>query len=130
MGYIVFSLLKYFLLYITVLNSNKTIHNDMIHSLVRSPCCYFDITSSGSLNNKFSNDLEILGNILLFVLTDALEGPIISIILLVNVFSINLYFIIPGTINIIFIVIFFNYCKRTIISVKQLELRLKSPVLD
>jgi hypothetical protein len=53
----------------------------MIHSLVRSLCLYFDITSSGSLNNKFWNDLGIIGNILFFVLINALEGPIINIIL-------------------------------------------------
>lgn len=32
----------------------------MIHSIVRSPCSYFDITPSGNLNNIFSNDLGIL----------------------------------------------------------------------
>lgn len=76
-----FQSFKIFLLYITVLNSNKTIKNDMIHSLVRSLCLYFDITSSGSLNNKFWNNLGIIGNILFFVLINALEGPIIKIIL-------------------------------------------------
>jgi ABC-type multidrug transport system fused ATPase/permease subunit len=67
----------------------------MIQGLIRSPSYYFDITSTGRLNNKFSNDLGILDNILSFVLTDSIEVPIISIILLVNVFSIDIYFIIP-----------------------------------
>jgi ATP-binding cassette subfamily C (CFTR/MRP) protein 4 len=102
----------------------------MIHGLVRSPSFYFDITPTGRLNNKFSNDLGILDNMLMFVLTDAVEGPIVSIILLINVFSINLYFIIPGVINIIFVILFFLYCKKPIVNIKQLDLRLKSPVFN
>ncbi len=43
----------------------------MIHGLVRSQSFYFDITPTGRLNNKFSNDLGILDNILGFVLVDA-----------------------------------------------------------
>jgi ABC-type multidrug transport system fused ATPase/permease subunit len=102
----------------------------MIHALVRSPSYYFDVTPSGRLNNKFSNDLGILDNILAYALTDALEGPITYIVLLVNVFSINLYFIIPGVINLVLITLIYFYCKRPIIDMKQLDLRLKTPVFN
>ena len=129
-GYFIFSIFKYFLLNVIVLNSNQSIHQDMIHGLVRSPSWYFDITPTGRLNNKFSNDLGIMDNMLAFVLTDSIQGPIVSIVLLVNVFSINLFFLIPGVINIIFIVIFFIYCKAAIVAIKQLDLRLKSPVFN
>jgi hypothetical protein len=44
----------------------------MIHGLVRSPSYYFDITPTGRLNNKFSNDLGVLDGMLPFVLVDAL----------------------------------------------------------
>ena len=111
LGYFIFSLIKYFLLNVVVLNSNEDIHKGMIHGLVRSPSYYFDITPTGRLNNKFSNDLGILDNMLAFVLTDSIEGPIISLILIANVFAINLYFLIPGVLNIIFIAFFFMYCK-------------------
>lgn len=129
-GYFTFSIFKYFLLNVIVLNSNETIHKDMIHGLVRSPSAYFDVTPTGRLNNKFSNDLGIMDNMLAFVLTDSIEGPIVSIILLVNVFTINLFFLIPGILNIIFILIFFAYCKNAIVTIKQLDLRLKSPVFN
>ena len=102
----------------------------MIHGLVRSPSSYFDTTPTGQLNNKFSNDLGIMDNTLVFVLTDAIQGPIVSLILIGNVFQINLYFLIPGLLNIIFVIFFFIYCKKAIISVKQLDLKLKSPVFN
>ena len=102
----------------------------MIHGIVRSPSYFFDITPSGRLTNKFSNDLGILDNMLAFILTDSLEGPIISIILLANVFQINLYFIPLGLINIVFIVGYFMYCKGIIVNCKQLDLNTKSPVFN
>ena len=102
----------------------------MVHGLVRSPSYFFDITPTGRLNNKFSNDLGVMDNTLAFVLTDSLEGPIVSIVLLVNVFTINVYFLIPGIINIVFLISYFIYCKYPIVGVKQLDLRLKSPVFN
>ncbi len=130
LAYFIFSNIKYFLLNILVLNSNESIHKDMIHGVVRSPSWYFDVTPTGRLNNKFSNDLGIMDNMLAFILTDSIEGPIISIVLLVNIFSINLWFLIPGILNLVFIVVYFIYCKSVIVTVKQLDLKLKSPVFN
>lgn len=64
------------------------------------------------------------------MLTDSIEGPIATLVLIANVFSINVFFLIPGVINIIFVVGFFLYCKKPIILIKQLDLRLKSPVFN
>ena len=102
----------------------------MIHGLVRSPSFYFDITPTGRLNNKFSNDLGIMDSMLSEVFTDSLEGSITTLILIANVFSINLYFLIPGILNIAFIVAIFFYCKNVIIAVKDLDLSLKNPVFN
>ena len=102
----------------------------MIHRLVRSPSSYFDITPTGRLNNKFSNDLGIMDNLVPFVLLDVLEGPIVCLILLANIIEIDIYFLIPGILNIFFIVAYFIYCKKVILSIKQLDLKLKSPVFS
>lgn len=50
--------------------------------------------------------------------------------MLANIFQINLYFIPPGVITIIFLVYFFMFCKPTIIESKQLDLRARSPVFN
>ena len=60
--YIIVLASKYFTIYLTVLNSNEKIHEQMMNGLVRSPSTYFDVTPSGTLINKFSNDLGILDN--------------------------------------------------------------------
>ena len=100
----------------------------MIHGLVRSPCTYFDQTPTGQLTNKFSNDLGVLDNALAFNLVDIFEGPLIMCVLLVNIFSIDLFFLIPGFLSAIFISIAFLFCKQPIVEAKQLDLRLKSPI--
>jgi ABC-type multidrug transport system fused ATPase/permease subunit len=87
----------------------------MIHGLVRCPSGYFDVTPTGRLINKFSNDLGILDNTLAFVFIDMIEGPIVTLIMIANIFQINVFFIPPGAINIIFLAIFFLYCKNVIV---------------
>jgi ABC-type multidrug transport system fused ATPase/permease subunit len=83
----------------------------MINGLVRSPCSFFDSTPSGQLNNKFSNDLGVLDNNLSFGMIDALEGPILGILALINVCQINVYFVIPSVIMLVILILFFNYSR-------------------
>ena len=87
----------------------------MIHSLLRSPSHYFDLTPTGQITNKFSNDLGILDNLIAYVLMDVIEGPIISVVMFLNIVTIDTFFLIPGCINIVFFILFFLFCKRTII---------------
>jgi hypothetical protein len=42
----------------------------MVNGIVRSPASFFDVTPSGMLINKFSNDLSILDNALALTLID------------------------------------------------------------
>ena len=72
LGFFIIMIIKYFVLNLVVLRSNETIHENMIHGLVRSPCWYFDITPSGRLTNRFSNDLGIMDNMVAFVLTESI----------------------------------------------------------
>ena len=102
----------------------------MVHGLLRSPSWYFDISPSGRLTSKFSNDIGIMDIMVTFVLSEAIEGPIVCLVMVANIFQINWYFIIPGVIYIVSVVIYYIICKNTIINVKQLDLRTKSPVFN
>lgn len=129
-GYFIFQVLKYYTVNTVALRSNEKLHNNMLLGLIRSPSSYFDTTPTGRLINRFSNDLSIMDNTLAFTLIDTLEGPILSTILLVNVFQILPAFIIPGLANVAFLAFWFMYCKNVIIQSKQLDLRCKSPVFS
>ena len=126
--YLVFLFMKYLLLNLLVLRSNKAIHQNMIESLIRSPSSFFDVTPSGRLVNNFSNDLGIMDNLLPFVLVESIEGPIIASAMALNVFQINVWFIPLGMIIIYFLIRFYSYCKDVIVNTKQLDLRSKTPV--
>jgi ABC-type multidrug transport system fused ATPase/permease subunit len=89
-SYFILSWFRYFFLNIVILFSNEKLHELMIEGLVRSPTSFFDTTPSGRLINTFSNDLGLLDMTLAFSFTDMIEGPIVSISMLVNIFTIEL----------------------------------------
>ena len=119
---------KYMFLSLTVLRINENLHEDMIEALARSHCYYFDVVASGRLANKFSNDLGVLDNSLVFILQNTLEGPILALVLMVNVFQINPYFIVVGVGCAIGLVLWLSFMKPVVLEAKQLDLKMKTPV--
>jgi ATP-binding cassette subfamily C (CFTR/MRP) protein 4 len=70
--YFILLIVKYFMVSVVALWSNEKLHEMMMHGLVRCPSSYFDTTPTGRLINKFSNDLGILDNMLVFVSIDSI----------------------------------------------------------
>jgi ABC-type multidrug transport system fused ATPase/permease subunit len=70
-AYFILVFFKYSVLSLIVLHFNEDIHQQMIHSLIRSCNYYYDITPVGQLNNKFSNDIGVLDNSMIFTLIQA-----------------------------------------------------------
>ena len=122
--------IKYYCLAVTLLNASEANHLNMIQSIVRCPGKFFDTTPSGTLVNKFSNDIGIIDNVLFFGMIDALEGPVLIIVAIVNVCQINIYFLIAAAIICFIAVIFFKYARPAIIACKQLDLQKKSPIFQ
>lgn len=129
-GFFAFLVMKYYSINYITLKSNEKLHEDMLFGMLRSPTSYFDTTPTGRLINKFSNDMGILDTVLAFTMIDTIEGPILSVVLLVNVFQIVPIFIIPGVANLVILLLWFFFCKKSIIQTKQLDLRMKSPVFS
>lgn len=129
-GYFLFMAIKYYLINYLALKSNEKLHDDMLFGMLRSPSSYFDKTPTGRLINRFSNDLSILDSSLSAVLIDTFEGPILILVLFINVFQIVPWFAIAGVINIAALIYWFFYCKKVIVQSKQLDLRTKSPVFS
>jgi len=102
----------------------------MIMGIVRSPGYFFDQTPSGVLINKFSNDLGILDNTLSHTFVDVLEGPFASMVALINVCTIYVYFVPPFIFFFIVAIILFFYSKEVMIACKQKDLKNKSPIFN
>ena len=100
----------------------------MINAIVRSPGSFFDITPSGLLTNKFSNDLGIIDNILILAMIDGLEGPISLLSAIVNICQIDLFILIPASVVLLLALALFFYSRPVIIGSKQLDLQNKSPI--
>ena len=126
--YTVMLLIKFFLLNLCILMASGSIHETMIDAIVRSPAHFFDSTPSGILVNKFSNDFGILDFSLVFALIDALEGPILVVITIVNLTQIDLFFFIPFGIFLVAGVMFFVYIRPVILKCKELDLQNKNPL--
>ena len=121
-------LLKYYLINIALLNASEANHDVMLKMIVRCPGNFFDKTPSGQLTNKFSNDLGVIDNTMIFGLIDAIEGPAMILIAIVNIAQINPFLIIAVVIILIIAVWFFFYSRPVIHACKQLDLQKKSPV--
>ena len=100
----------------------------MVEAIVRCPGKFFDTTPSGILVNKFSNDLGILDNTMIFGLIDTVEGPLMILVAIVNLCQINVYFLIAAVAVFVVAVLFFIYGRPAIMGCKQLDLQKKSPI--
>ena len=124
--YFVVLVTEYFILNLCIVNSSNTAHRNMISSIVRSPSSFFDQTPSGVLVNKLSNDLGTIDNNLFFAITEAVEGPISSVIAIINITLIDVR-LLPAALVIFGITIcFFNYSKPTYVKCKELFLQSKN----
>ena len=128
--YMALSIVQQFLKGIIVLLNNQTLHENMLFSLVRYPLSYFDINSTGTLLNLFSNDLGTLDTGLSTVLIDLVEGVVFIIFAIGNIFQLDIYLITSSILGIIGIILYFNYCKYTIIKARQLDLKTRTSLLN
>ena len=71
-----------------ILKSNEKIHEDMVESLVRSPLAYFDTTPSGQVTNRFSSDLALLDNGILYSLIGLMGKSMAWLVMLGNAIQI------------------------------------------
>ena len=130
LAYFVILVVEYFILNLCIVNSSNTAHRNMIHSIVRSPSSFFDETPSGILVNKLSNDLGTIDNNLFFALTEGVEGPISTLIAVINISLINPTFIIPALLVFLFTICFFNYSRYAYLKCKELFLQSKNIMVD
>lgn len=120
--YFVFLVVQYYLLNDTILKATEHLHNQMLEATLRSPASFFDETSSGSLMNKFSNDLGIVDRSIVTGLNIILTIVSYFFVTLANLCQINPIFIVPSIIFMIATVMFYTYARPAIIGCRKLDL--------
>lgn len=107
---------------------SKLLHNMMYRAMLRAPSSFFDKVSSGSLINKFSNDINILDTVLNFSAVDSIEILFNFCTIVITVCYMNLIFIPFGILELSLLLWFMHYNKEIIVSSKHVDLINKSPV--
>ena len=102
----------------------------MLLGIVRSPGSFFDYTPSGQLTNKFSNDLGIMDNQIADCFIHIIEKSMLWAVMIGSLISIELIYVFPLGICLLYFFLTFWYCKGSIISIKQLSLKLKTPIFQ
>ncbi|KAL4496522.1 hypothetical protein ABPG72_014752 [Tetrahymena utriculariae] len=120
--------LKYFLLTVIANRSSFHIHNKMVQSIVRSKVIYFDRTPSGRIINRFSSDLGIVDQDLVRTSMDTIEIIFSFFILMGTIISINPYFSIIASAEILVLGLYLKISKNVLVQSKQIDLRYRSPV--
>ena len=124
----VVSCLKYFCFVKVVLSSNKNIHMKMVESVVRAPSLFFDTHHSGSILNRFSNDIGLMDSLLILTLIDFFDLSLAFFSSVIVSGSINFWFFLPGGVALFLLYKFFVISKPVILGLKRLDLQHKSPI--
>ena len=102
----------------------------MIVSITRSPLGLFDEVGTGAFLSRFSNDLGVLDSLfsatLIYLLTDLAT----EIVMLFNLVSINLIYIISLILCFSFVVWFFKWSLDGMIKLKELALHEKNQIFS
>ncbi|CAD8094735.1 unnamed protein product [Paramecium primaurelia] len=130
LGLLICNSMKYILNSFQVQNTTQEIHNNMLNSLIKAPVSYFDVNPSGRIINRFSNDLSLCDYSTNTVILDVLEIIGYFCFALVTLAILQPFFLIM----IVFIILVdcyqYNFLKKIISQLKELELMQRSPLFD
>jgi ABC-type multidrug transport system fused ATPase/permease subunit len=102
----------------------------MILSITRSPLRLFDEVGTGAFLSRFSNDLGILDSLFSTILIYLLEDIATEVVMLFNLISINLLYIISLILCFSVIMWFFKWSLDGMIKLKELALQEKNQIFS
>ncbi|KAL4478038.1 hypothetical protein ABPG72_013477 [Tetrahymena utriculariae] len=115
---------------IFILGATKSMSQKMTTSLCQTKPILFDEIPSGSIINKYSNDLNILDKSLPEAAASTMDGVLHFINLLFSVIYFNHFFVLPGIVEVYLFYKWFMYIKSVLMRAKQLDLENKTPVFQ
>ena len=90
----------------------------MVYSNIRAPLSYYDVTPSGQIINKFSNDLSVLDYTFASQLNGLVNNIIIVIISFINIISLTPLTVFSVLIGVIIMIAFFLYSKSAFVDIQ------------
>ena len=111
-----------------ILRANNNIHHSMFHSVIRTTIEFFDTNPTGRTLNRFSNDINIMDNVMNLTLGDLLDLSFYYISMLVTIFVLNPYFLVLVFVTIILYISLMRYFYIVLSDSKKIDLANKSPI--
>lgn len=128
-GVLVVALVAREVIFVNVsLNASKKMHKNALKSVITAVVAFFDTNPAGRILNRFSNDIGVLDQSLVSVQNDLLDDSFYFISLLITVWIIIPWLLLPGVLLFVFYGALVRLCRRAIMEGKNLELLTRSPV--
>ena len=116
------------LLYLSTLIGSKTLHNNMLANILRSPLAFFDTTPQGRILNRFGKDVDVLDSTMPMIV----RGWISCLLAVTSTFVIICYttpiFMVPVSIVMTCYYLVQRVYVATSRQLKRLESVSKSPI--
>lgn len=129
-GSIVLLTLRSYLYYYVCMTASKVLHNHMFHNVLQAPMRFFDTNPSGRILNRFSKDMGAIDELLPRAQIDAIQIFMVMAGILVMVFLVTPWMIIPTIILGLLFYYFREIYLATAQSVKRLEGVTRAPVFS
>ncbi|CAF0980830.1 unnamed protein product [Rotaria sp. Silwood1] len=120
--------LRAFTLKLMCLNAGRVLHNKMFQRVIRCPISFFDMNPVGRIINRFTRDIAVIDNNLLFSFPNFLEYVAIVLGVIVLIGLINPWSFISAIIGIIGMLIVRYRFARCFRDLKRIEGITRSPV--
>lgn len=127
---IMLAISKYYVLCKLILVCNKNLHERMSESIVRAPTVFFDTHQTGVILNRFSNDLALMDNLLVFTLVDFLDIVIGFFVAIIVAGAINPWYFLVVSVACCILFSLFYIGKPVILGLKKFDLQNKSPIFS
>uniref|UniRef100_A0A671RXU6 Multidrug resistance-associated protein 4 n=1 Tax=Sinocyclocheilus anshuiensis TaxID=1608454 RepID=A0A671RXU6_9TELE len=127
---VIFSFMRFLIMFNALVNSAETLHNRMFNSILRTPVRFFDINPIGRILNRFAKDIGHLDSLLPWTFVDFIQVflQIIGVIAVAS--SVIPWILIPVIPLLIAFLFLRRYFLRTSRDVKRIESTTRSPVFS
>ena len=128
-GSIVLQAFLHLLYFNSTLNTSHKLHDAMLTGVIQSPLAFFDQNSVGKIVTRFSAEIGVLDKPFIASLLDLFEGFALSLVLIIAVWSTQVWILLPVGIWAIFFAVIYTWCKPALNQSKGLDAKYKGPPL-
>ncbi|KAM9951077.1 hypothetical protein ACTFIT_012181 [Dictyostelium discoideum] len=125
----VFLGIRYFMILHFTNSSSKNLHDKLLKSIGYASCQFFDINSSGRINNRFTKDIAEV-DLILMVLSDALYCGSTVLVAVLMMIVINPLIVFPFLLLALFYYLVQKLYRSSSLELKRLENISRSPIFS